>query len=71
MSSFHDMTYHLLGLERNGLHEVEAAIQRIQTGRYGRCEVTGEPIAEARLLLARGAEQQERAQHTLNPTNHQ
>lgn len=29
--------------------EVEAALARIEVGTYGRCEVSGEPIAEARL----------------------
>lgn len=31
------------------LGEIEAALQRLRDGRYGRCEVTGEAIAPARL----------------------
>lgn len=31
------------------LAEVEAAIQRLQGGKYGICELCGQPIAEARL----------------------
>ncbi|MDQ1512801.1 MAG: DnaK suppressor protein [Microbacteriaceae bacterium] len=31
------------------LAEIDAAEQRIRDGGYGRCEVCGEPIAEARL----------------------
>lgn len=31
------------------LEEVEAALQRLEEGRYGLCEVCGKPIAEGRL----------------------
>jgi DnaK suppressor protein len=31
------------------LQEVEAALQRVEEGSYGRCERCGEPIPEARL----------------------
>ena len=34
---------------REALDEVEAAIQRLEAGNYGRCEVCGKPIGEARL----------------------
>ncbi|MBI5691875.1 MAG: TraR/DksA family transcriptional regulator [Verrucomicrobia bacterium] len=35
--------------EDTELGEIEAALKRLQKGTYGICEVTGEPIAEARL----------------------
>lgn len=35
--------------EQAELVEVEAALERIRLGTYGRCEVTGEPIAPERL----------------------
>ena len=34
---------------RETLEEVEAAIVRLEAGTYGRCEVCGKPIGEARL----------------------
>ena len=34
---------------REALEEVEAALQRLQTGTYGNCEVCGKPIGPARL----------------------
>ena len=34
---------------REALDEVEAAIQRLDAGNYGRCEVCGKPIGSARL----------------------
>ncbi|HEY3437081.1 MAG TPA: TraR/DksA C4-type zinc finger protein [Actinotalea sp.] len=39
----------LLHQARERVVEIEAALDRIATGRYGRCEVCGEPIAQARL----------------------
>lgn len=38
-----------LEVERTELTEVEAALARIRSGTYGRCEVTGRPITAARL----------------------
>jgi RNA polymerase-binding protein DksA len=42
----------MLGLaetERSLLREIDAALQRIQDGTYGVCQMTGEPIPDARL----------------------
>jgi RNA polymerase-binding protein DksA len=42
----------MLGLaetERKFLREIDAALQRIEDGTYGICQMTGEPIPEARL----------------------
>ncbi len=36
--------------ERKLLHKIDEAIVRIETGRYGWCEETGEPIGIGRLL---------------------
>ena len=38
-----------LHAEADRLAEIEGALNRIRTGSYGICEVTGEPISEARL----------------------
>jgi DnaK suppressor protein len=35
---------------RNELKRITAALQRIETGEYGYCVVTGEPIGKARLM---------------------
>lgn len=39
----------LLEQSRQGLAQIEAALARIDAGRYGTCEVCGEEIAEGRL----------------------
>ncbi|HEX9088857.1 MAG TPA: TraR/DksA C4-type zinc finger protein [Arthrobacter sp.] len=39
----------LLEQSRRGLAQIEAALERIDAGSYGRCEVCGEEIAEGRL----------------------
>jgi DnaK suppressor protein len=39
----------LAGELKEALAEVEAALQRVEDGTYGRCVRCGEPIAEARL----------------------
>jgi len=39
----------LMDSERRILHEIDAALQRIQDGTYGICEGTGEPIPRPRL----------------------
>ncbi len=39
-------------VERHALAEIEAALDRLAAGRYGRCEQCGKPIAAA-LLTAR------------------
>lgn len=45
----HELSLALLSAEQNGLSEVNDAILRIITGRYGICEETGRPIPAARL----------------------
>lgn len=47
--STHDVAFSLLAAEENALAEVNAAIERIAKGRYGRCEATGKPIPAERL----------------------
>jgi RNA polymerase-binding protein DksA len=39
----------LAGRLRETLHEVEAALEKIENGTYGNCESCGQPIAPARL----------------------
>lgn len=44
-----DVLFAELGAVDNQLAEVEAALQRLQAGTYGRCEVTGRAIPAERL----------------------
>jgi DnaK suppressor protein len=39
----------LLGQARSHLAAIEAAVRKLGEGRYGRCDVCGQPIGEARL----------------------
>jgi RNA polymerase-binding transcription factor DksA len=41
--------FSLLATEQNALHEVEAALSRIEDGTYGVCEISGKRIPAARL----------------------
>ena len=44
-----ELTLTLLGSDENTLDQIEAAIQRIEDGGYGRCEKCGEQIPKSRL----------------------
>jgi RNA polymerase-binding transcription factor DksA len=44
-----DLTLSQLSSEQEFLYEIEEALRRIQTNCYGICELTGQPIPEARL----------------------
>ncbi len=44
-----ELTLGLLAYEQNALEEIDAALRRIQEGRYGVCEMTGLPIPRRRL----------------------
>ena len=44
-----ELTISLLKNENDTLDQIEAAIQRIEDGGYGRCEKCGEPIPKTRL----------------------
>ena len=44
-----DMSFVSAAATRETLHEVLDAIQRIECGNYGLCEITGEPIEAERL----------------------
>jgi hypothetical protein len=44
-----DLTLGLASFEQEALYEVDAAIQRIDDGTYGICELTGRPIPWKRL----------------------
>lgn len=47
-----NLTFRLLDRERKLLAQIERAIQKINSGEYGYCEGTGEPIPKRRLELA-------------------
>ena len=44
-----DFALSLLSQEQDALYEIEEAIKRIDRGSYGNCEMSGKPIAHARL----------------------
>src|ERR1035437_10369992 len=44
-----ELTLTLLGSDEGILDQIEAAIQRIENGSYGRCKECGEPIPKTRL----------------------
>ena len=44
-----ELTFSLLGSDKDTLDQIEAAIQRIEDGSYGRCEECGERIPKTRL----------------------
>lgn len=45
----HDLALAVVVQERNLLGEIEAALQRLEKGTYGLCELTGRPIGKERL----------------------
>ena len=61
-----ELSLSLLGNEKDVLGQIEAALERIEEGKYGRCEECGRKIVQARLeavpyvaLCVRCASQQE------------
>lgn len=44
-----DFTLGLLAHEQNALYEIDQALQRIELGTYGICEMSGQPIPRSRL----------------------
>ena len=44
-----EITLSLLGSEKDALDQIEAAIERIEDGKYGRCETCGGRIPKPRL----------------------
>jgi DnaK suppressor protein len=44
-----ELTLSLLDSERDALEQIEAAIERVEDGSYGRCQTCGERIRKSRL----------------------
>jgi DnaK suppressor protein len=44
-----DFALGILSAEQDAIYEIEEALDRIRNGTYGRCELTGKPIEQARL----------------------
>ena len=44
-----EITFTMLGSDKDTLDQIEAALQRIEDGGYGRCEECGEQIPKTRL----------------------
>lgn len=44
-----DFALSMISSDQNALYEIEAALNRIRSGTYGTCEITGKPIEEERL----------------------
>jgi RNA polymerase-binding transcription factor DksA len=45
-----DWALGMLSSEQDALYEIDEAIERIRNGTYGKCELTGKPIPEERLI---------------------
>ena len=60
-----DDTLSLLESEKDALYEIDQAIERVHAGTYGICEITGEPISEARLWAVPWARYSLKAQQEL------
>jgi RNA polymerase-binding transcription factor DksA len=65
-----DFALSLVSNEQEALSEVEAAIERIRTGTYGICELTGKPISRDRLLAVPFTRYSAEAQKELEKTRH-
>ncbi len=61
----HEERLTLKGWLRQRLAEVDAALERIHDGTYGRCEVCGQPIQQARLAVLPTARTRVDCQHRL------
>ncbi len=44
-----DLALGMLSSEQDAVYQIEQALDRIQNGTYGKCELTGKPIEQARL----------------------
>jgi RNA polymerase-binding transcription factor DksA len=44
-----DFALSMLSSDQNALYEIDEAIERLEDGSYGRCELTGKPIPRERL----------------------
>jgi RNA polymerase-binding transcription factor DksA len=44
-----DLALSMISTEQNALYEIEQALNRMTTGTYGICELTGKPIPPERL----------------------
>jgi DnaK suppressor protein len=62
-----ELTLSLLGSDKNALDQIDAAIERIEDGSYGKCETCGVKIPKTRMeaipyaaLCVRCASQQEK-----------
>src|SRR5688572_11016213 len=44
-----DFALSMISSDQNALFEIEAALNRLRSGTYGTCELTGNPIEEERL----------------------
>jgi DnaK suppressor protein len=44
-----ELTFSLLGSEKDALNQIDGALKRIDEGSYGRCEICGGRIAKPRL----------------------
>lgn len=45
-----DFALSMISSDQNALYEIEAALNRIRSGTYGICEITGKPIEAERLM---------------------
>jgi RNA polymerase-binding transcription factor DksA len=60
-----DLAMSMISSEQDVLYEIESALDRIRTGTYGICELTGKPIEPARLMAVPWARFSAKAQREL------
>jgi DnaK suppressor protein len=65
-----DFALSMVSADQNALYEIEQAINRICTGSYGVCEISGEPIEPERLEAIPWTRFSAKAQQTLEESGH-
>ena len=63
-----DFALSMISSDQNALFEIEAALNRIRSGTYGICELTGKPIEEERLSAIPWTRYSAEAQRELEAT---
>ena len=65
-----DFALSILSSDQNAMYEIDAALDRIRAGTYGRCEISGQPIEAERLLAIPWTRYSAHAQRELEEGGH-
>ena len=65
-----DFALSILSSDQNAMYEIDAALDRIRAGTYGRCEISGQPIEAERLLAIPWTRYSANAQRELEEGGH-